>query len=176
MAVEERGLKNIPTTADALPALQEASVKELFEHTGVLSPVELESRYEVYAEQYILSIEVEAKLVIDMAKTSIYPAAVRYLSELAMTSSSMAEMNIEMDSSTAKAVATEANGMMAAVAKLGAAMSKEGFASAEEHMQFCAKEIRSLMDEVRSHADALEAEVADELWPLPKYHEMLFIK
>ncbi len=176
MAVEERGLKNIPTTADALPALQEASVKELFEHTGVLSPVELESRYEVYAEQYILSIEVEAKLVIDMAKTSIYPAAVRYLSELAMTSSSMAEMSIEMDNSTAKTVADEANGMMAAAAKLGAAMDKEGFASAEEHMQFCAKEIRSLMDEVRSHADALEAEVADELWPLPKYHEMLFIK
>jgi len=176
MAVEERGLKNIPTTADALPALQEASVKELFEHTGVLSPVELESRYEVYAEQYILSIEVEAKLVIDMAKTSIYPAAVRYLSELAMTSSSMAEMNIEMENSTAKAVATQANDMMAAVAKLGAAMDKEGFASAEEHMQFCAKEIRSLMDEVRAHADALEAEVADELWPLPKYYEMLFIK
>lgn len=176
MAVEERGLQNIPTTADALPALQEASVKELFEHTGVLSPIELESRYEVYAEQYILSIEVEAKLVIDLAKTSIYPAAIRYLSELAMTSSSMAEMSIEMDNSTAKTVAAEANGMMAAVAKLSAAMAKEDFASAEEHMQFCAHEIRSLMDEVRSHADALEAEVADELWPLPKYQEMLFIR
>jgi glutamine synthetase len=43
-------------------------------------------------------------------------------------------------------------------------------------MQFCAKEIRSLMDEIRSHADALEAEVSDELWPLPKYREMLFIR
>ncbi|HBH35822.1 MAG TPA: glutamine synthetase type III, partial [Gammaproteobacteria bacterium] len=176
MAVDERGLKNIPTTADALPALQEASVKELFESTGVLSPVELESRYEVYAEQYILSIEVEAKLVISMAKTTIYPAAVQYLSELAMTHSSMAEMNVEMDNSTAKTVAAEANEMMAAVGKLSEAMQKEGFASAEEHMQFCANEIRGLMEEVRSHADVLEAEVADELWPLPKYQEMLFIK
>ncbi|MEL7512761.1 MAG: glutamine synthetase III, partial [Cyanobacteria bacterium J06554_3] len=80
-AVEQRGLKNIPTTADALPFLEDDSIKTLFESTGVLSPTELHSRYEVYAEQYILSIEVEAKLVVDMAKTSIYPAVMRHLSE-----------------------------------------------------------------------------------------------
>ena len=176
MAVAERGLKNIPTTADALPALREDSVRELFESTGVLSPVELKSRFEVYSEQYILSIEVEAKLVIDMAKTLIYPAAVRYLADLAITASSLVDMDIELDNSIATAVAAEATAMMAAVGKLSDAMEKEGFASTEEHMQFCAKTILTLMDEVRSHADALESEVADELWPLPKYQEMLFIK
>lgn len=176
MAVTERGLKNIPTTADALPALREESVKELFKSTGVLSPVELESRFEVYAEQYVLSIEVEAKLVIDMAKTLIYPAATRYISDLAIANASMAEMDIEADNSIAKTVATEASAMMTAVAKLGEAMKRHDFASTEEHMQFCAKNICSLMDEVRLHADALESEVADELWPLPKYQEMLFIK
>jgi glutamine synthetase len=175
-AVKERGLKNIRTTADALPVLHEESVKKLFSSTGVLSPVELESRYEVYAEQYILSIEVEAKLVVDMAKTMIYPAAMRYLSDLAMASSSMAELNIEVDTSTAKTVAAEANAMMAAVGKLSAAIAKHDFSSTDEHMQFCANEILGLMLEIRSHADALEAEVADELWPLPKYQEMLFIK
>ena len=175
-AVEERGLKNIPTTADALPAFQEDSVKELFASTGVLSPIELKSRYEVYAEQYILSIEVEAKLVIDMAKTIIYPAATRYLSDLSMASAGLTEMGLEMDSSVAASVAAEASAMMAGVAKLMTTMEKEDFASAEEHMQYCANEILSLMEEIRSHADALEAEVADELWPLPKYHEMLFIK
>lgn len=176
MAVEERGLKNIPTTADALPALREESVQKLFERTGVLSPVELESRYEVYAEQYILSIEVEAKLVVDMAKTMIYPAAIHYLSELSMVNSSMAEMGVEMDSSITQKVAAEANAMIVAVGKLSAAMENHDFASTEEHMQYCAKDIRSLMDEVRSHADTLETEVDDELWPLPKYQEMLFIK
>ncbi|MBT3203171.1 MAG: glutamine synthetase type III [Gammaproteobacteria bacterium] len=176
MAVKERGLKNIPTTADALPALQEASVKELFESTGVLSPIELESRYEVYAEQYILSIEVEAKLVVEMAKSTIYPAALHYMTGLADANASMASMDIELDNSVAKTVATASNSMMAAVTKLSTAMEKEGFASTEEHMQHCANEIRSLMDEVRLHADILEAEVADELWPLPKYREMLFIK
>jgi len=175
-AVEVRGLKNIPTTADALPALQEDSVKELFESTGVLSAIELASRYEVYAEQYILSLEVEAKLVIDMAKTIIYPAAVRYLSDLSMASAGMSEMGVEMDNRTAKVVADAVNGMMAGVHKLTDAAAKENFASIDEHMQYFANDILSLMEEVRSHADLLETEVADELWPLPKYQEMLFIK
>jgi glutamine synthetase len=176
MAVSERGLKNIPTTADALPALREASVKKLFESTGVLTPVELESRFEVYAEQYILSIDVEAKLVVDIAKTRIYPAAIHYLSDLAKTSESLAAMGIELDSSTATVVANELNAMMSAVAELIDAMGKHEFTSIEEHMHFCANEIRSLMDKVRLHADILETEVADELWPLPKYQEMLFIR
>ena len=175
-AVEERGLKNIPTTADALPALREASVVELFSSTGVLSPVELESRFEVYAEQYVLSIEVEAKLVIDMAQTLIYPAATTYLATLAGTSQSMSAMGVELDNSVAKLVAEQINAMLAATAELGAALAKDGFSSTEEHMQFCAKGIRPLMDEVRAAADALEGYVADELWPLPKYQEMLFIK
>ena len=176
IAVEERGLKNIPTTADALGALREESVVKMFESTGVLSPVELESRYEVYAEQYVLSIEVEAKLVIDMAKTLIYPAAIDYLSTLTSTTGSLSDMGISLDSSVAKAVVENANAMMSAAATLGAALAKDGFNSTEEHMQFCASVIRKLMDEVRAAADALELDVADELWPLPKYQEMLFIK
>jgi len=172
MAVKERGLKNIPTTADALPALQEQSVKDLFESQGVLSNVELESRFEVYSEQYILAIEVEAKLVVEMAKTTIYPVAVQYLKDIAVANSGA----VKLDNATADTVATEANSMMAAVAELSTAMAKEDFASTEEHMQHCANAIRSGMDKVRVHADALEMEVSDELWPLPKYREMLFIK
>ncbi len=99
-----------------------------------------------------------------------------YLSELAMVNSSMTEMGIELDSSVAKKIAAESNAMMAAVARLSTAIKTHDFASIEEHMQFCANDIRGLMDEVRLHADALEVEVADELWPLPKYQEMLFIK
>ncbi|WP_018294641.1 glutamine synthetase III [Mariprofundus ferrooxydans] len=176
MAVEERGLKNIPTTADALPALREESVKKLFATTGVLSPVELESRFEVYSEQYILAIELEAKLVVEMAKSMIYPAAVTYLSELAAAGANMAELNIKLDHGVAETVAAETNAMMAAVTKLSAALETHDFDSTEAHMQYMAKDIRALMDEVRLHADALEAEVADELWQLPKYREMLFIK
>ena len=176
MAVEERGLKNLPTTADALPYLREDFIKDLFSRTGVLSNVELESRFEVYAEQYVLSIEVEAKLMVEMAKTLIYPAATQYLASLSMTSSSMSGLGVEMDSSIASSIATETNAMIAKVTELEVAIEKHDFASIEAHMSYCAHDIRGLMDEIRSHVDALEGDVADDLWPLPKYREMLFIK
>ena len=68
------------------------------------------------------------------------------------------------------------NAMMASVSKLSDAASKHDFGSTEDHMQHCAGTIRRLMDEVRQSADALEAEIGDEFWPLPTYQEMLFIK
>jgi glutamine synthetase len=175
-AVEERGLKNLPTSADALPYLRDDAIRELFARTGVLTPVELESRFEVYAEQYILSIEVEAKLVIEMAKTLIYPSASQYLAELSVTHTSMADLGIEMNNAVVSTIAQETNAMLTTVADLQAAIEKHDFDSIEAHMKFCANDIRSLMDKVRSHVDMLEGEVADDLWPLPKYREMLFIK
>ena len=176
IAVEERGLKNIPTTADALPVFQEEEIISLFKNTGVLSPVELASRYEVYSEQYILSIEVEAKLVIDMATTSIYPAAATYLSELASTIATASNVGVTLDNSIAQKVASTADAMMADVDALSIAITKHDFPTVEDHMKFCANEIRTLMDSIRTHADLLETIVADSAWPLPKYAEMLFIK
>ena len=175
-AVEERGLKNLPTTADALPCLNEDYVKDLFSSTGVLSNTELASRYEVYAEQYILSIEVEAKLVIDMAKTLIYPAATRYLADVASSVSVAKEAGVELSSATVEKVAKLISSMMASVDSLSDALAQHDFADTDAHMQHCAGTIRGLMDDVRASADALELEVADDMWPLAKYQEMLFIK
>lgn len=175
-AVEERGLKNLPTTADALPELLTDSVVSLFKNTGVLTPVELKSRYEVYSEQYILSIEVEAKLVVEMATTSIYPAAMQYLSELTGTISASSGLGISVDTSTAQAIATNSNAMMETVEKLSAALESHDFASTEAHMDYCVDTLRPLMDEARVYADKLETLTASSYWPLPKYSEMLFIK
>jgi glutamine synthetase len=176
MAVKERGLKNLPTTADAMPYLKDPKTIELFERTGVLSPVELESRYLTYAGQYIFSIEVEAKLVIDMAKTMIYPAVVRYLSELSSAMSNLKNIGIEIDTETAQKIADLSKLLMDAVSKLDSAIAKHDFGDPEDHMQYLAKTIRPMMDKVREYADALEAEVADDFWPLPTYQEMLFIR
>ncbi len=176
MAVEERGLQNLPTTADALPALKSKAVQALFASTGVLTEKELESRFEVYAEQYILSIEVEAKLMINMATTLIYPATVSYLAELSSTGLNMADLKIKFDISTASAIAKDCNSMMQNVAKLEKALAKHLFASTEAHMTYCAGQIRPLMDKLRVSADALEMLVADDHWPLPKYSEMLFMR
>ncbi|MEI6897189.1 MAG: glutamine synthetase III [Psychromonas sp.] len=175
-AVEKRGLKNIPTTADALLAFKSTEVIELFTSTGVLSAVELDSRYEVYAEQYNLAIEVESKLVSDLAKTKIYPAAIAYLSELTHAAASVLDLGIEFDTTITKEVAEHANGLMATVAKIDAQVVKHDFADAEAHMRHSADVLCPLMAEARVHGDALELLVADELWPLPKYAEMLFIK
>lgn len=176
MAVEERGLANLRTTADALPVLKADYIEELFNRVGVLTPVELESRFDVYAEQYILAIEVEAKLVVSMAKTIIYPAAIRYLSELSMAIANSKAIGIEIDRESAEKVASLIQSMMDNVSKLSAAMSKHDFTSPEDHMQYCAQTIRPLMDKVREYADALEGEIADDFWPLPTYQEMLFVK
>jgi len=175
MAVE-RGLLNLPTTADALPMLKEKYIEELFERTGVLSATELESRFEVYAEQYIQVIEMEAKLMISLAKTVIYPAAYRYLSELSSTVANLKAIGVELEKESLEKVASLTKLLMDSVSKLSDVLSKHDFAIAEEHLQYSAKTIRPMMDRVREYADALEGEVADDLWPLPKYQEMLFIK
>ena len=176
MAVKERGLANLPTSAEALPVLKEKYIEELFEKTGVLSPVELKSRFEVYAEQYVLSIEVEAKLVIDIAKTAIYPAAMRHLADIAATVAGLEEMGINLNQDNIKLVAELTNSLTTKVSKLASALAKEDFGTIEKHMKYSSSTLRSLMDDVRADVDALEAEVADDLWPLPTYQEMLFIK
>ena len=176
MAVEERGLANLRTTADALPVLKADYIEELFARMGVLTPVELESRFDVYAEQYLLAIEVEAKLVVSMAKTIIYPAAVRYLSELSLAIANAAAIGIEMDKERAQTVSNLIKLLMDGVSKLSEATAKDDFDSIEEHMQYSAQTIRPLMDKVREYADTLEGEVADNFWPLPTYQEMLFVK
>jgi len=172
----ERGLPNLPTTADALPVLEQDNIKDLFAKTGVLTPIELASRFEIYAEQYILTIEVEARLVISMAKTMIYPTAVKYLAELCHTIGGLKEIGIDLEKTTAEKVAALTKSMMDTVSDLQTALGKHDFASIDEHMQYSGKTLRPLMDKVREYGDALEAEVADDLWPLPTYQEMLFIK
>ena len=176
MAVEERGLANLRTTADALPVLKADYIEELFTRMGVFTPVELESRFDVYAEQYLLAIEVEAKLVVSMAKTIIYPAAVRYLSELSSAISNAAAIGIEINKENAQTLSNLIKLMMDSVGKLSEAIAKHDFDSIEEHMQYSAQTIRPLMDKVREYADTLEGEVADNFWPLPTYQEMLFVK
>ncbi len=173
---QERGLANLRTTADALPVLKEENTKQLFERTSVLSSADLDSRFEVYAEQYILSIEMEVKLVIDMAKTLVYPAAMRHLSNIATTIKGLEEIGVNLNQDHINGVAYLTNSLTTKIDNLQSAVANSDFGSTEEHMQYFATNICPLMKDVRADVDALEAEVADDLWPLPTYEEMLFIK
>jgi glutamine synthetase len=173
---EERGLPNLRSCVEALPVLKEKAVEELFAKAGVLTPAELASRFEVYAEQYIRTIEVEARLAISIAKTQIYPAAMAYLSDLTESLTRLSALKIDASTETATKVAGLASALTASVTKLGDALAKHDFSTLEQHLAHAGKTLKPLMDDVRKSADALEAEVGDEYWPLPTYQEMLFMR
>jgi len=174
---EKRGLPNLRTTADALPVLRDTQVEQLFEKFNVLTPRELESRYEVYAEQYPATVNVESNLMIEMVRTIIFPAAVRYQSELATSLANLKAVGIEPDHDTLKVVTDLIKKLQDATNALAGLKDKEdGFDDPGKHCDFVRDEVLPKMLEVREHADALEGCIADDLWSLPTYQEMLFAK
>lgn len=174
---EKRGLPNLRTTADALPYLKDKATAALFKKYKVLSKRELESRYEVYAEQYVASVNVESNLVVEIARTQIFPAAVRYQSELATSLANLKAVGIESDHDTINQVTELIAGLQNAIAELEALKTKEdGTKNIDKHCHFVKDELLPKMLEVREYVDQLEEVVADDLWPLPTYQEILFIK
>jgi len=171
----KRGLPNLKTTADALPVLKTKEVTELFEKYEVLSARETESRYEVYAEQYIMSINVESNLMLKMAKTIIFPAAIRYQSELATSLANLKEVGISADTDTLSYV-TELIATMQSAIKVLAEAKENAPEDPEESCNYCRDTIIPAMNSLREVADKIEGEVADDLWPLPTYQEMLFVR
>jgi glutamine synthetase len=175
IAVEERGLENLPTTADALLALQRPEVRDLFASQGVLSPHELESRFEVYAEQYVLAIDVEAKMAVQIARTQVYPAAMRYLGELAESLQLQTAMGLQVSPETQNQVASLSKKLMELSDALESALKNPPHETSA-HMRYCADTLIPLMSQLREAVDGLEALVDDNIWPLPSYMEMLFIR
>lgn len=174
---EKRGLPNLKTTPDALPVLREKVYVDLLKKYKVLSKRELDSRYEVYAEQYIASVNVESNLVVEMAKTMIFPAAIRYQSELAMSLANLKAIGIEADHHTIDAVTGLIGKLQDSVAELEELKESEhSQGKVDKHCMFIKDQILPKMLEVRSYVDELETYVADDLWPLPTYQEMLFIR
>ncbi len=171
---ESRGLPNLKATPDALPAYISEEVITLFETYNVFSKHELESLYEVALEQYVMSLNLESNLVVEMAKTIIFPAAVRYQGELAQTCASLKAIGYEFDTDTLDKVTSLVKSLQDNTAKLEAL--KQDVPEGLEGAHYAHDEIRSTMHKVREAADGLEAIVADDLWPLPTYQEMLFIR
>lgn len=172
----ERGLKNLKTTADALPELQDPEVIALFEKYGVLSQRELHSRWETYLEQYCLTVDVEANLAVSIAKTLVFPAAIRYQNELASTCANLKLVGFDFDTNTLDCVTSLVKGLQDGIGALEHAMQDEYEGTAEEQAVHRCDVILPLMLTIRTFVDKLEQVVADDLWPLPTYQEMLFIK
>jgi len=173
---ERRGLLNLKTTADALPELLKPNVVATFEKYGVLSERELHSRFETYVEQYCLKVNVEAALAISMAKTLIFPASIRYQNELASTCANLKAVGYDFDTDTLDHVTALVKGLQDSIANLEHAVHDESATTPIAEARHCCDVILPSMLEVRKHVDQLECVVADDLWPLPTYQEMLFIK
>ncbi|PQO38727.1 glutamine synthetase type III [Blastopirellula marina] len=174
---EKRGLLNLKTTAEALPYLEKPEVKELFTKYNVLSERELESRLEIYLEQYCKSVAVETNLTIEMARTMIFPAAVRYQNELASTCANLLALGYEFDKDTLDKMTSLVKSLQDSISTLVSLSAKaEGIECWHKKSDCYCKEVLPAMNEVRKYADELEDYVADDLWPLPTYQEMLFIR
>jgi glutamine synthetase len=170
----ERGLANLKTTLDVLPELTSEPSMELFGRYGVFNHREMHSRYEVALEQYILSIHVEAALTLEMATTVIQPAALRYQTELALNLSSLSSLGKELDTATLDEVSGSLKELRAGIVTLRSELDHDADTE-EKRAEHAQKSLLPTMATIRAAADSLEALVADDLWPLPTYQEMLFI-
>jgi glutamine synthetase len=163
---EQRGLANLRTTPDALPWLVEEQTISTFERYRVLSERELESRFEVMVEQYTTRVNIEAETAASIARTMLLPAAVRHLADLKAAGS--------------EALVAETEGLVGEFydAILALEKANEGHPAEEglELAKYMRDTVVTAMGAARDVADRLERIVADDLWPLPKYSEMLFIK
>jgi glutamine synthetase len=164
-----RGLPNNKSTVDALPALTTPKARALFSKFGVLSERELAARVGIYWERYVKVQNIEANCALDMARTMILPAAARYLGELESASRSKGAAAI------ADKVATLTDGLVDAIDALEAAQhAAHGAGSVEKEAAAFRDRVIPAQNDLRAVADELETLVSDELWPLPKYRELLF--
>lgn len=173
-----RGLPNLPTTPEALSVLMNQNIIDLYTNQNVLTKTELKARHDIYLELYCKTIRSEAHLVNRMAKTIIFPAAMRYQGELAATCLSMKNIGKDFKTTTLDTVTEYLRNMQDAVHKLEKLGQEAGNKQHEslEQARFYCKSVIPCMLEVRQWADALEEVVADDLWSLPSYQEILFSK
>ena len=172
---ESRGLLNLRTTVDALPQLISEEALDLFSRYGVFNHREMHSRYDIAMEQYILSVSVEARLSLEMATTVVLPAALRYQTELATNVAALVAVGVEADTATLDEVSAAVKDLRAGIATLRAAMADEPDEGIAAHATHVRDAYLPAMTAVRAAADTLEGLVADDLWPLATYQEMLFI-
>ena len=173
-----RGLPNLHNTPEALPALKGKEVAAMFKKYKVLTKVELESRFNIYAEQYAKQVHIEAQTMVQLAQTLILPAAIRHQTELAAAVG--ATEGASVDCADLRGVLESFCDLTArfrrATADLVHALNHEGPEDPEAHIKQVRDTLVPLMGDLRELGDELEGEIADDLWPLPTYSEMLFIR
>jgi glutamine synthetase len=180
---EKRGLPNLKTTPVALDAMVTEKSKKLFKDNGIFTHAELEARYEIELETYIKKVQIEARVMGDLATNHIIPAAIKYQNELLKNVSLLREaalpeklykgqLTLLKDVSTHIQQVYENTYAMVEERKVANNLTN----SREKAIAYEAKVKAQYFDKIRYHVDKLEQLVDDELWTLPKYREMLFLR
>ncbi len=171
-----RGLPNAKSTPEAIDAMNVKETYEVFAKYGVLSQREAESRFEIYQEKYVKDVLIEARLCLNMARTMIFPAGVKYQKLLAQTAAALTTLGKSGCTTTLDEVDNLLGGLQKAMLMLEDAVKvPEGLTHAQQ-CRYLIGTVIPVMNDVRKVADALEHICADDLWPLPTYQEMLFIR
>ena len=179
---QRRGLRPIVNVAQAYEVYNEPQTVELFDKVGVLAPNEVEARFEILNETYVKKLQIEARVIGDMCLNHVIPAAVRYQNVLIENIKGLkdifgdAYMNYcASEIETLKQISSYINRISSDVQLLVEARKKANrIEEIAERAKVYSLEVKGMMDKVRISADNLEMLIDDEMWPLPKYRELLF--
>lgn len=180
-----RGLTNIQSTPHALQAFVEPHIIELYKKHGILTERELQARYEIKLEQYTKKIQIESRVLGDLSSNHIIPTAIRYQNMLIENVKGLKEVLdsktyvklSNMQIQTIKEISEHISGIKTNVALMLEERKKANrMESAKEKALAYSDQVLPYLELIRRHVDKLELLVDDELWPMPKYRELLFIK
>ena len=179
---EKRGLRAIRNVPEAYEVYHEEATVKLFGNIGVLAKNELDARFEILNETYVKKLQIEARVIGDMCLNHVIPAAVKYQNILIENVKGMkdifGEESVELCASemaTLKSISMYINKLSADVESLVNARKKANvIEDVAERAKMYSHEVKDMMEEVRKSADNLEMLIDDEMWPLPKYRELLF--
>ena len=177
-----RGLRAVKNVPDAYEVYHEASTLEMFENTGVLARNEVEARFEILNETYVKKLQIEARVMGDMCLNHVIPAAVRYQNVLIENVKGVKDIfgadymtYCSSEIETLKKISLLMNNVSSDVEALVEARKKANkIEDIAQRAKIYSREVKDMMDKVRESADDLEMLIDDEMWPLPKYRELLF--
>ena len=177
---KRRGLPNLPTMVDAIPALTTDAAIDMFEHFKVFTKAELEARAEIQYEIYAKAINIEARTMIDMATKQIIPAVVKYTTVLAESVNQVRAAGKTYNVSVQEKLLEKTSALLAEsyealnhLAEVTAEIEKKE--EGPERARYCLDVIMPAMTELRTPVDALEMIVDKEMWPMPSYGDLMFI-
>jgi glutamine synthetase len=175
---ERRGLPNMKNTVDSIPVIIRKDSIDLFTKYKVYSERELTARYNIFSEKYVKEVTIEASMMVHMAKTMILPAALRYQAEVATAVNATKAAGVDAGAQLEhlRELTTTTAKFQAAIAELDHALHHKHSGDPYTDAKAVRDTVLPRMVELRTLGDKLETMVADDLWPLPTYREMLFIK